>query len=241
LSADWLNAPHIIQNASKENVWTWDHYAFGDNAPNQNPAGFGTFVYNPRFQGQYKDVETNLNYNHFRDYNPTLGRYVESDPLGLAGGINTFQYVKDNPLKFTDRRGLDTDYPPLARHSDNPPGSPILSPSNSSSTFYNWCSSTPYCSSFFGPIGRFEKNVINSAPQYASRSCQAIGNFAINNLISMGQLGEVSVDEILAIWQATEGMLSYETLTSKYNINTPTASRPATINGVPSTPDPTQK
>ncbi len=58
VSADWLNTPHIIQNASKQDVWTWDHYAFGDNAPNQNPSGLGTFNYNLRFPGQYKDVET---------------------------------------------------------------------------------------------------------------------------------------------------------------------------------------
>ena len=54
VSADWLNTPHIIQNASKQNVWTWDHYAFGDNAPNQNPSGLGAFTYNLRFPGQYE-------------------------------------------------------------------------------------------------------------------------------------------------------------------------------------------
>jgi RHS repeat-associated protein len=105
VSADWLNAPHIIQNASKQDVWSWDHYAFGDNAPNQNPLDLGIFAYNHRFPGQYKDAETNINYNYFRDYNPTLGRYIESDPLGLAAGINTYGYVS-NPLSYTDRTGL---------------------------------------------------------------------------------------------------------------------------------------
>jgi RHS repeat-associated protein len=105
VGADWLNAPHVIQNAGKQNVWTWDHYAFGDNVPNQNPTGLGAFVYNPRFPGQYKDVETGLNYNINRDYNPTLGRYVESDPIGLKADINTYGYVRANPISLTDAKG----------------------------------------------------------------------------------------------------------------------------------------
>lgn len=106
VSADWLNAPHIIQNATRQNVWTWDHYAFGDNLPSQNPLGLGTFTYNLRFPGQHYDVESGLNYNYFRDYNPTLGRYVESDPLGLLAGINTYSYVNGSPLTIIDPLGL---------------------------------------------------------------------------------------------------------------------------------------
>jgi RHS repeat-associated protein len=106
VSADWLNTPHVIQNASKQDVWTWDHYAFGDTVPNQNPSGLGAFTYNLRFPGQYKDAETNLNYNVNRDYNATLGRYVESDPVGLNAGINTYGYVGENPISKTDPFGL---------------------------------------------------------------------------------------------------------------------------------------
>jgi RHS repeat-associated protein len=107
VTADQLGAPHIITNASKQYLWTWNPYAFGDNAPNQNPAGLGTDIYNPRFRGQYKDVESNTNYNYFRDcYNPLLGRYCQSDPIGLGGGINTYAYVNVNPLSFTDSKGL---------------------------------------------------------------------------------------------------------------------------------------
>jgi RHS repeat-associated protein len=55
-------------------------YSFvDDNAPNQNPSGLGVFTYNLRFPGQYYDAETGLNYNGARDYNPVLGRYIESD------------------------------------------------------------------------------------------------------------------------------------------------------------------
>ena len=51
-------------------------------------------------------METGNHYNYFRDYDPKIGRYVESDPVGLAGGLNTFAYVESNPLALTDALGL---------------------------------------------------------------------------------------------------------------------------------------
>ena len=51
------------------------------------------------------DVEKGSNYNYFRDYDPSIGRYVESDPIGLRGGINTYGYVVDDPLASVDPSG----------------------------------------------------------------------------------------------------------------------------------------
>jgi RHS repeat-associated protein len=104
---DQLNAPRKVTRSSDNGLmWSWDADPFGTAAPNQNPAGLGTFVYNLRFPGQYYQTETGLNYNYFRDYDPQTGRYVESDPAGLSAGINPYAYVINNPLSSADPLGL---------------------------------------------------------------------------------------------------------------------------------------
>ncbi|NJD25589.1 MAG: RHS repeat-associated core domain-containing protein, partial [Betaproteobacteria bacterium] len=78
---------------------------FGANPANENPAGLGAFAFNLRFPGQLFDAETGTHYNYFRDYDPAIGRYIESDPIGLEGGINTYGYVTGNPLSSFDATG----------------------------------------------------------------------------------------------------------------------------------------
>ncbi len=56
--------------------------------------------------GQYYDDETGLHNNLFRYYDPSIGRYLRTDPIGLAGGVNLYAYVINNPLKFVDPWGL---------------------------------------------------------------------------------------------------------------------------------------
>jgi RHS repeat-associated protein len=110
LYADHLNTPRLITDnaagTANKKVWQWDSDPFGASVPNENPAAAGVFTYNQRFPGQVYDKETGLHYNYFRDYNPATGRYVQSDPIGLAGGMNTYGYVKANPLSGVDPRGL---------------------------------------------------------------------------------------------------------------------------------------
>jgi RHS repeat-associated protein len=66
-----------------------------------------SFAYNIRFPGQYYQAETGLNQNWNRDYDPLVGKYVESDPIGLGGGsYSTYEYVGSSPINRTDPRGL---------------------------------------------------------------------------------------------------------------------------------------
>jgi RHS repeat-associated protein len=81
-------------------IWGWKGRAFGDTPPT------GTVTVNLRFPGQYYDSETGLHYNWHRYYDPKIGRYITSDPIGLAGGLNTYLYANANPLRWTDPTGL---------------------------------------------------------------------------------------------------------------------------------------
>ena len=106
--SDQLDTPRQITDGNGNAVWQWDNTdPFGNNTPNENPNGAGTFNFNLRFPGQYADQETNTYYNFFRDYDPSIGRYVQSDPIGLLGGINGYVYALSNPLSFIDPTGLD--------------------------------------------------------------------------------------------------------------------------------------
>jgi RHS repeat-associated protein len=108
IHADHLNTPRVIVDSTNIPVWNWQNQnAFGNNSSNEDPdSDSNLFEYNLRFAGQYFDTETSLHYNYYRDYESATGRYLSSDPIGLAGGINTYGYALQNPLSFTDPDGL---------------------------------------------------------------------------------------------------------------------------------------
>jgi RHS repeat-associated protein len=76
------------------------------------------FAFNLRFPGQYFDAETGKHYNYYRDnYDPSIGRYGQSDPIGLLAGLNTYGYVSADPLALFDELGLAQCSYSISRHS----------------------------------------------------------------------------------------------------------------------------
>ncbi|MFD0322478.1 RHS repeat-associated core domain-containing protein [Lysobacter gummosus] len=110
IEPDHLGSPRVVIDPSRNvAVWKWGlkGEAFGNTLPNQDPDLDGTkFVFDLRFPGQRYDAASGLNYNYFRDYEAATGRYGQSDPIGLTGGISTFTYVRGNPIIGLDPFGL---------------------------------------------------------------------------------------------------------------------------------------
>jgi RHS repeat-associated protein len=98
--ADRLGTPELVSNSSGSTVWYTTYQPFGTTGLIN-----ASISQNLRFPGQYADVETGFSYNLNRDYMPNLGRYLESDLVGLAGGMNTYGYVGGNPINRIDRAG----------------------------------------------------------------------------------------------------------------------------------------
>ncbi|TKR34183.1 hypothetical protein FCE95_07945, partial [Luteimonas gilva] len=114
LQPDHLGTPRaVIDTTANTAIWRWDleGEAFGNTIPNQDPDNNGTaFVMNMQFPGQRYDATSGLAYNMRRDYEALSGRYMQSDPIGLAGGASTYGYVGANPLMDIDPSGLFSMY-----------------------------------------------------------------------------------------------------------------------------------
>lgn len=100
-------APLRVLDATNTVVWSWeDREPFGGNTPTSSMVGGQPFTFNLRFPGQWYDEETGLASNGYRDYDASMGRYLEVDPLGLAAGMNPYGYVGGDPLMDMDLYGL---------------------------------------------------------------------------------------------------------------------------------------
>ncbi|WP_240998598.1 RHS repeat-associated core domain-containing protein [Pseudomonas viridiflava] len=108
LHVDHLNTPRLATDSNQALVWRWNSDAYGVGTPEEDVDGDGKVTTIAlRFPGQIYDAQTQLSYNYYRDYNPDTGRYAQSDPIGLRGGLNTYAYVLGNPLKYSDPKGLN--------------------------------------------------------------------------------------------------------------------------------------
>ncbi|MEW8089888.1 MAG: RHS repeat-associated core domain-containing protein [Candidatus Thiodiazotropha endolucinida] len=124
LHTDHLGAVVKATDGTQALVWDAERKPFGERsvttAQIEMPLGF---------PGQYFDEETGNYYNYFRDYDPKTGRYLQSDPIGLWGGVNTYGYANSNSLTNIDLKGLFWGPNPPSGPSPNPnptPNSPIF-------------------------------------------------------------------------------------------------------------------
>ncbi len=150
LQTDHLGTPMMGTTKAGAVSWKAIAEAFGAAGVLQ---GQSSTTMNLRFPGQYFDEESGTHYNFFRDYKPNAARYIQSDPIGLDGGINLFIYSMNRPSKSTDSRGLKEDCdckdPPRSPPNgcgpswfqvDNAPGgSDFLACCNAHDTCYGTC------------------------------------------------------------------------------------------------------
>ncbi|MCB1634299.1 MAG: RHS repeat-associated core domain-containing protein [Xanthomonadales bacterium] len=121
IHSDHLNSPRALTSLHGDSppqgttVWRWPlttgetggNNAYGTEQALEDPDGDGTrVVFHLRFPGQQYDGESGLHYNYFRDYEAGVARYVESDPIGLWGGLATFAYSESAPNQQYDELGL---------------------------------------------------------------------------------------------------------------------------------------
>jgi RHS repeat-associated protein len=106
IHTDHLNTPRAVLDPNNKIRWRWLSEPFGTTAAETNPSALGVFTQPLRFPGQYADAESGLFYNWHRYFDATTGRYTQSDPIGLRGGVNTYAYVGGNPTSKADPTGL---------------------------------------------------------------------------------------------------------------------------------------
>jgi RHS repeat-associated protein len=101
LHGDQLDTPQFATDSTERVQWKAAYQPLGAIRP-----VFLNLAQNLRLSGQYADQETGYYHNGFRTYAADLGRYLESDPIGLKGGINTYAYARSNPVNTVDPSGL---------------------------------------------------------------------------------------------------------------------------------------
>ena len=135
------------------------------------------------FQGQWLDEESGLYYNRYRYYDPTQGRYVTQDPIGLWGGLNGYAYPI-NPLRRVDPLGLDGVSPQLANARDTAINAAITAGTNGmSNSPGGLISAGTAASQGATAIG----SVLESAARNDHRIFMALGDHTMNTNTCIGE------------------------------------------------------
>jgi RHS repeat-associated protein len=164
---DHLGSPMLQTNDEGELIWRNQALPFGQEyQASITEQGFG-------FPGQYQDVESGYSYNYFRDYDSSLGRYIQSDPIGLAGGVNTYGYVNGNPVGLFDFYGLDWSNTDALNHYKNNGPNVTLRHTGHLSTIQN-------SSAYRGLTNRFSSQVYASAKALAITNATSPGSYKLN-------------------------------------------------------------
>lgn len=104
--SDHLDTPRYLTDQGGQIVWQNLPSPYGVSQADEDPDGDGEKVsFNVRFPGQYFDSETGLHYNYYRYYDPSTGRYITSDPVGLLSEVNTYSYALGDPQNTIDPEG----------------------------------------------------------------------------------------------------------------------------------------
>ena len=155
IHVDHLNSPRRVYDASQQLVWSWEQQEpFGDSPPDENPSGLGIYEFPFRLGGlQYFDRETGRFHIGARSYSPQEGRFLQSDPAGMDGDINSYAYSENAPVD-----GVDTDgerrSPQRKKGAPNTPENPAKKTGNCSPAMHSalqglvnfWCLKPHSCS-----------------------------------------------------------------------------------------------
>ncbi|MGR4877799.1 RHS repeat domain-containing protein [Pseudoxanthomonas sp. LARHCG66] len=172
IEPDHLGTPRAVVDPTRDvSVWAWDMKGegFGSTPPESDPDADGVpLPLDMRFPGQLYDEASLFNYNYFRDFETETGRFIESDPIGLKGGLSTYSYVDGNPLQ-----GLD----PLGLHNGRNRGGPYHSPASTK------CYRTDTCPMLKAKMHEFQRMITshegwdraNPAPRGGNRHAEEIG------------------------------------------------------------------
>lgn len=198
---DHLGTPRVVIDPRRDvAVWRWDPAgeAFGNSLPNQDPDNdLEEFVFDLRFPGHRYDEVSVSHYNYFRDYDPTSGRYLQSDRIGLAGGQNTYVYSENTPLVAFDPDGLKAVRdPPQALGTRYPDGT-VYCEDGEVTPFVNWSRLSTYERECVGDCLYVHENIhVRDAVRSSPGVCRYRG--WIPFIHPLGVVTFDSVDERLA-------------------------------------------